>query len=743
MTRNGRRVRDILLMAITSLLWLGVSAPGMADPEPVAAGVPSALAAVDVGIQGLYKTGHWTAVRIRLQKGAVDTRQPVSLLVPDSEGITASYAGELQSGTASPTHDYAFLVRPGQINPVWDLSYTPESGARTLLRIPADQLPRAQPSGSQVVLSIGSDLQLAAALGLRSAAARDRVETRHLSTAEAMPRHWLAYSGVDQVFVTTQPEWIETVEAVQWQAMRRWVEMGGNLCVSANTQRESLFRDTGPLAWTVGAQIRGTATMRQTTNLEQFAAASRRLDRSAPGESAESSLTMFVLESPQGQVEFREGLSEESVPAILRRTAGFGRITFLNFSLDAAPLASWTDRPRLLARVLDYGLDAPLDDQATGGEGGPTTHLGFTDLTGQLRIALEQFPQVRFMPFSWIAALALAYLACIGPLDYWLLRRSRRLTWTWITSLGVVLAFTAAFLYLSTQRRSPIPLVNQVSIVDFDAQSGLVRGTIWSHLYSPQTAVQDLRLKPESFLEFTEPFESVLNWQGLPGNGFGGIDRSDAYQGFTSPYRVVTNASPPDQANGELRNFPIAIWASRSVSGQWWAKVQPSGDSTLNAGSESLLRGTVRNPLPVDLRNAYLVYDRWAYPLGTISAGMESSVDESMAIDLQTVLTDRRIVDGRSVTPAWDRQSTDIARIIQSLLFYAAAKGQQYTGLQHRHQRFLDWSDHVRLGQATLWGRAHRPFTRLQSSANPTVPAEDWTFCRTLIPVRDAKRGQP
>ena len=43
------------------------------------------------------------------------------------------------------------------------------------------------------------------------------------------------------------------------------------------------------------------------------------------------------------------------------------------------------------------------------------------------------------------------------------------------------------------------------------------------------------------------------------------------------------------------------------------------------------------------------------------------------------------------------------------LMFHEAARGQSYTGLTHRYQPQIDLSEHVRLGQAVLVGRAERP----------------------------------
>jgi hypothetical protein len=72
-------------------------------------------------------------------------------------------------------------------------------------------------------------------------------------------------------------------------------------------------------------------------------------------------------------------------------------------------------------------------------------------------------------------------------------------------------------------------------------------------------------------------------------------------------------------------------------------------------------------------------------------------------------------------------------------MFHAAARGSSYTGLTHRYQPQLDLSEHIRLGQAVLVGRAAAPVLALHTPADqPLVPArqtQHWTWYRLVMPV--------
>ena len=72
------------------------------------------------------------------------------------------------------------------------------------------------------------------------------------------------------------------------------------------------------------------------------------------------------------------------------------------------------------------------------------THLGYDDLIGQLRAALDQFPGVSLVNFTTVSVLTIVYLLLIGPGDFLLLSRLRLPRHiTWLTLPVVALATIA------------------------------------------------------------------------------------------------------------------------------------------------------------------------------------------------------------------------------------------------------------------------------------------------------------
>nr|AGC72184.1 hypothetical protein [uncultured bacterium A1Q1_fos_962] len=724
----------VLLTHATAIAQTSSAMPSRATEGSLEVSSASHITTGQVGLDGIYKLGQWTQVRIRLASPPSDSSVAFVLYVQDSEGVPVAYSGSATGDTVD------FLIKLGRADSPVEM--VAKKGQETLWRemIPAQIWPAPIPSAQQTVVNLGSDLVLSAAMGMRSANGRERIVTQHVTDPNALPTHWLGYSSVDVLALPTgDRRWLDQMDVDQWRALQRWVEQGGYLFVSGAINFD-LFQDSGRLTWCTESKIAGTLKIRQTTGIEQFIGATSRLDQNRNSNNQVFEVAMLDIQEPQGRVEVWEGLVNQRRPAVVRSVVGLGRVTLVGLDVDRAPFLDWNDRPKLMAQLLEPGLDEPLDETLFGVESGPVAHLGYTDVVGQLRRALDQFSQVQFVPFSWIAALILVYLVAIGPLDFWILRRLRRPHWTWRSSPVIVLAFVGLMWWAAMSSKGNQLRVNQLSVIDVDIVGGIVRGTSWHHLFSPRSDRFDIELHSTPALASQANGSSVLSWQGLPGKGFGGLERTESLTVSTTPYGIDFATAPREQNTGAIRKLPLAIWSSRSLVGQWWGQTELKSEQTqLRLGSESLVRGIVHNPLPIELRDAVLIYDHWAYPLGNLPANGIKPIDELQQFDLQdlqTYLTNRRVVDGRSVTDPWDQQSSDIFRIAQLMFFYQAAEGQGYARLQHRYQRTLDWSDHVRLNRAVLLGRANVPGCQLKIDQQEVPADKNVTCCRILLPVQ-------
>jgi hypothetical protein len=185
--------------------------------------------------------------------------------------------------------------------------------------------------------------------------------------------------------------------------------------------------------------------------------------------------------------------------------------------------------------------------------------------------------------------------------------------------------------------------------------------------------------------------------------------------------------------------LPIQNASSKSLSVRWWGERKSSPMSSLVRNEFFALDGRLSNPLPVELADCIVAFEDRLYRLGTLTPGQSIDLTGRTPLHLEARLTEKRVEAAKEVSTVWRRDSTDVPRIVQMLMFHEAARGRAYTGLTHRYQPYIDLSGHLQLGRAVLAGRASRPFTRLvhdnaELATSGAQNAETW--CRVVFPVR-------
>lgn len=733
-------------------------------PQPAASSKPGAAEAsqpviesLRAGFAGRYKVGFWTPFDVTVQAGAAPLKCVVELTVPDGDGVPSRVTGPISgsvsiaAGSQARVRLYAKVgQRQGPIT-VGIRSGEQVLAARTFT--PADEiLAGILPSNRGLLLALGAPL---------TAADKPLLEQRQFTLADVndlnhLPDDWWGYEGVDTVVLAThEAVFMARLLAAREKvtALAQWVRMGGRLVLSVGRSAEQVLADDSPLASLAPGTFDTLVPLRQTTPFESYAETSDALEMPPGG-----AMRVPRLQGVDGRIEAYAGGAAHDLPLVVRSPLGFGEVVLLAFDLGEPPFARWRARPLLLDRVLRRST--VLESGKATGAIGQVTTLGFEDLTGQLRGALDQFAGVTLVPFWLVALLVFGYVLCIGPLDYYLVRRVLgRMEATWFTFSLTVVAFCAGAYFLAYGLKGNQLRINRVDVVDFDASTQLVRGTSWVNLFSPKTDTYNLDLRPQALGAMPAiandnrreaddassptaeiPSGVLFSWLGLPGSGFGGMDPAsgnsplsgDSLSGgamFTEPYDYTR------ELNG-LRRMPIAVWSSKALVGRWWSQGESAIDAKLNDNGR--LNGSLTNQLGTAVPDGLLLFDRWAFPIREWKAGQ--TLDVQLDLDQQTVETYLRHMAAqgdRNVTPPYDRASFDIRRIVEMLSAHELAGGAKYTGLAHEYQGFFDMSRLVANRRAVLLVRVDRPAVELERDSQQLADetSSRWTFFRYVFEV--------
>ena len=203
--------------------------------------------------------------------------------------------------------------------------------------------------------------------------------------------------------------------------------------ICAGRSAPELLGPGKPFGDFVPGRITELVRLPQTQALETYAGSGDAVSTSG----AQQNIPLPRLVDIQGRVDlFGRG---EDLPIVVRAARGLGELTFVGVDLNEPPFDEWTGRRAFLRAVLRPFLAIQNPNRTKQ----KLVSLGYDDLAGALRQRLGRaFAGVDVIGFPWVAALVIAYLLVLGPLDYWFVHRITRRPWiAWLT-LPLIIAAT-------------------------------------------------------------------------------------------------------------------------------------------------------------------------------------------------------------------------------------------------------------------------------------------------------------
>jgi len=677
---------------------------------------PPEFVGVRVGFADRYKAGLWTPLEVTLRGGSekID-RCRVRASLKDSDGLNCTYEAS-EAYTVLPGAETSVLlyVRFGREESALSLELLDDGrtrlAAKTIdsARSPkSDQFADSLGPGQRLIVSVergGFGLEKAVP-GTQGEGAQNVVAA--LDSMARLPTRWQGYEGVDIVVISTsRPEVFEKIQKddARITALEQWVRMGGTLVLCAGSHADEALHQSSPLARFVPGHFEKTVSLRQASGWETYAKSANPIPPPKPGQNVELPTPRLAADA-QGRIEAHEA----DLPLVIRRPQGLGQVVFVATDLDRGPISAWSGRPALIAAILNL----PPSNEQAGATAFAGPSFGYNDLAGQLRSALDVPRDVRLVPFYAVALLVVVYILLIGPGDYFLLRRlGRGMQWTWVTFPAIVVLFSAGAYLAAYWLKGDQLRVSQVDLVDVDA-GGTARGASWFSVFSPRDESFDLSVQPR--LPGGQPAEKTsasLAWLGRAGNEFNGMYSRDTQN--PAPWSQSYAIAPSLDA---IRDVPIQVWASKSFVYRWLGGCANLGIEAALTDDGRQLVGTLTNRLTssdspagkgVVLSHSFLVYDNWAYEIGTLRPGEPLEIGPTTRrVSLTTCINDN-LMDlsesgaGKAERVAYDRGNRDLDYVLQTMLFYDAAGGRKRTGMANDYQVFTDLSDLLRAGRAVL-----------------------------------------
>ncbi|MGY8769878.1 MAG: hypothetical protein ACKVH8_15785 [Pirellulales bacterium] len=701
---------------------------------------------LSLGYENHFKLGTWTPARVTISAGETEFNGKIRVTVPDNDAvpttITWPATGNVQV-KAGETETFVIPVKIGKAEAPITLGLESQDQGNLVLSQWTTSTTQSTVilASQKFFLQIGEDTSIDQVIQSFDAQKDEEYILVRLSDTADLPDRWYLLEGVDQVLITTADVGpVQQLASTQLEALHKWVQMGGRLLLSVGINGDQLLGENQPLARFSPGKFQEVIKQRDTVELEVYAGDGKRVDAGDP-----TPLEISLLESPQGTILVTEDTVRNARPLIVRSPMGFGLVDFIAFDLDRAPISNWDGRHALLSKLLKSDAQKSAETAISQQQVGKSAaHLGYQDISGQLRMALDQFSGVQLISFLLIGTIIVVYILMIGPGDYFLLKKCfPRMEWTWFTFPVMVIGTCVLIWQVAVWAKGTELKVNQIDLVDIDIESGLIRTTTWAHLYSPQTQHYDINLEG-NLPAPTKSWNHLMSWHGLPGTSLGGMNNKQSLSMLQEPYQVVLTENNSNTAGEsiQLKHTPIQTWSSSSFLDQGWTTLdegETEAVEPLVQISSNVITGAIRNPTHLTFTDCYLFSGSRVRYVDSLPPGGTFYFNETYPTQtIHRVLRKTRLSEASERSQHWDRQDVGIDRIMEVMTLYDAAGGRGYVNLMNRYQQHVDLSSHIANGRAVLICRAEQPATKLSitgSQQNLEAKTTNWTYYRLVFPV--------
>ena len=709
-----------------------------------------------------FKIGTWTPVWVQLRGGSERYSGIMEVSVADDDGTPTTFSMPVEVG-ANQSQRFTAYARPGSRQPEFTVRLLDQQGRRvggssqeTAMPQPPESimpdesliLTMGRPQGVETIAELPG---FKAATGRAARGAGAEIVTARIDAqAGSMPGRWYGYDAARAIVVdTSDRETVASLDALRGQPLVDWVERGGHLIVAVGANWQAV-RDS-VLAPILPGLPSGQEKVASLEALDTFAGSNKSI--TPPGTPPTMITKLEEVDERRGTV-----LSMmSSLPLVVRGTHGFGRVTLIALDVDQKPFSDWVDRSLFWVRAIE--LKRPRGDQIAGGPnmggGSRLYQYGASDLSTQLRVALEQFPGVKLIPFGWVAFFIFLYILLIGPGDYFFLKKVlKRMELTWITFPTIVVTVSLVAYYAAYVLKGNDLLVNKVDVVDIDQVAGLARGNTWFSLFSPQNRDYTIRVIPQPLERDAPPAavtdsssepvrppagtEVVTSWYSAPEDQFGAMGNSGRRFSFAG----TGYAYQPTAGVEQLENVRIPIWSTKCISSRWFGPAAPLVDSDLQSIGTDRLAGIVTNRQSVPLEDAILAFDKHVYLLGTLAPGATVRVELTSDRNLSGLLKEKQ----RNFVPdqPWNRdRQINRADLMLSAMFHdseSTLASDRVLANDPLHD--LDLTGLLALKRPMLVARINRPGAQLRLDNVPSPPKMDQlTMVRLILPLKQKAKS--
>ena len=536
------------------------------------------------GLGGFCKTGNWLPVRVTVNNTGADVNARVQSSFKNSGGGTTIEGMDVSLPSTS-RKEFFLYIRPESFLRTFSVSVTEGNKVLATTNLNINCLSDPTTLFGVITDSPSTFSVLNSIRPLTGAA-----KTAQLKIDD-LPDHASGWGMLDALIISNADSGTLTVR--QKQALELWIANGGKLFVTGGLEWQTT---TAGISDLLPLQINGTKNITSLSALSDYTIGSTALEAGTLLASGKVLAGSNVL------------VQQNGTPLLVEKPVGFGKVYFFAADPSLKPLSDWDGFENFYLHLIGFKSPKPL--WASG-----RWDAYYADT------ALSTLPELSLPSFIYVCCWLGLYIAVIGPLNYFILRRIKRPELAWVTIPVLVIVFTSLAYFSGYLYRGTRPILNRIMLaqtwegVDQSQVTGMVG------LYSPTRTTYDLK-SGDDFL--------LMPYLGTSPSLQGGNDwlavKNDA--GYTVPdVRVEIGGMQSISAEGSLPTLQT---------------LTVQHDLVVNLSNRlPKLSGKITNTSSYTLRDATLVTPSGWTLIGDIAPNETRKVSSTLANSSNTSLTNQ------------------------------------------------------------------------------------------------------
>ncbi len=582
-----------LLAPLLLLITLAATAPLPAQTITLKAGG---------GLEGLSKPSCWVPVVVEVENGGDEVEGRLEADVGWRNDVVHYRRPVRLAPNARQRH--TLLVRSDRLPRDLTVRFRGVEADVKWRNIEADDSVVLAVSGDRSALNIVQGLALKAG---KSAPAPPGGYYRR-SGAPRLPQAYVAHAAVSELFDAALA--YDAVDAIalgsvslrpltpeQKKALHEWLRAGGTLVVAGGSDvarlQDPFLREVLPVENPVPQPVASLSALGS-----RFASA-------MPSGGA-------VVARAQPRAGAGVWVEQDGIPLIVSHAVGNGTVVFLAFDYDQAPVRGWygqrglwreiltqTERPDIVRDLANQG--AQWQQYYSGYGGAPP---------GNLAAAVADVPSMDLPSARLVGLFFLAYILCLVPINYLVLKRYDRREYAWATTPAIVLVFCLVAWFVGHGIRGGSMLLYRLDVAEATAQSDAAAGVSYLGLFSPRRTTYALQAPGAAGLQ--EASSQPTMYGGPPSS-------------TNTPYTVV------EGDDTRVEDLTMNMYAMRVFNAPVQRDLGGRVTASLRYDAVGGIEGTIHNGTRQRLEGGVVVLGQSTCKVGAVSSGDDVEVQWASA----------------------------------------------------------------------------------------------------------------